>query len=108
MLVLYFSFYHFYDFLTAFAKDFMKKQPVFIMNIKSSDKFLVSHINLRSRNLSQWNDSPLKFCEICMETHILLQFLQSLNNLRLRCYRNAIFQVKSTCHMKNQVSKTFG
>ena len=60
MLVLYFSFYHFYDFLTAFAKDFMKKQPVFIMNIKSSDKFLVSHINLRSRNLSQWNDSPLK------------------------------------------------
>ena len=58
MLVLYFSFYHFDDFLTAFAEDFMKKQPVFIMNIKSSDKFLVSHINLRSRNLSQWNDSP--------------------------------------------------
>ena len=60
-LVFYFSFFNFEDFQTAFAKNLMKKWHVFITDIKSSYKFLLSHKDLRSRNFSQWNDGPLNF-----------------------------------------------
>ena len=49
MLVFYFSFNHFDDFLTTFAKDLMKKPPVLITNIKSS--FIINlYKDLRSSN----------------------------------------------------------
>ena len=35
-----FSFFHFDDFLTTFAKDLMKKPTIFITNIKSTQNFL--------------------------------------------------------------------
>ena len=60
-LVFYFSFFNFDDFQTAFAKNLMKKWHVFITDIKSSYKFLLSHKDLRSRNFWQWNDGPLNF-----------------------------------------------
>ena len=50
MLVFYFLFFHFDDFLITFAKDLSKKPPVFITNIKSSEDFLYFHKGLRSRN----------------------------------------------------------
>ena len=61
MLVSYFSFFDFNDILTSFAKNLMEKWHVFITNIKSSYKFLLSHKDLRSRNFWQWNDGPLIF-----------------------------------------------
>ena len=60
-LVFYFSFFNFDDFLTTFAKNHMKKWHVFITDIKSSNKFLLSHKHLESRNSWQWNEGPLKF-----------------------------------------------
>ena len=59
-LVFYFSFFDFDDFPTAFAKSLMKKPSVFITDIKSSYKFLLSHKDLRSRNFWQWNDGTVK------------------------------------------------
>ena len=38
----------------------MKTAPVYMMDIKSSYKLLLSHKDLRSRNFWQWNDGPLK------------------------------------------------
>ena len=58
-LLFYFSFVDFDHFLTAFAKNLMQRPPVFIINIKSSYKLLLSHKDLRSRNFWQWNDGPL-------------------------------------------------
>ena len=55
-----FSFFHFDDFLTTLAKDLMKKPLVFITNIKSSHNLLHFHRDLWSKNIWQWNDSPLK------------------------------------------------
>ena len=60
-LVFYFSFFNFDDFLTTFAKNLMKKWYVFITDIKSSYKFLLSHKDLKSRNFWQWNGGPLNF-----------------------------------------------
>ena len=57
-----FFIFHFIDFdyfLTAFAKDPMKRPPVFMTDIKSSYKLLLSHKDLRSRNIWQWNDGLL-------------------------------------------------
>ena len=59
MLLFYFSFFDFANFLTAFAKNLMKRPPVFIIDIKSSYKLLLSRKDLRSRNFWQWNDGPL-------------------------------------------------
>ena len=50
-LVFCFSFFHFDDFLTTFAKDLIQKPPVFITNIKSTHNFLHFHKNLRSKSL---------------------------------------------------------
>ena len=50
-LVFCFSFFHFDDFLTTFAKDLIQKPPVFITNIKSTHNFLHFHKNLRSKGL---------------------------------------------------------
>ena len=50
MLLFYFSFLDFDDFVTAFAKNFMKRPPVFMIDVKSLYKLLLSHKNLRSRN----------------------------------------------------------
>ena len=38
----------------------MKKPHLFMADIKSSDKFLLSYKDLRSKNVSKWNDSPLE------------------------------------------------
>ena len=58
-LLFYFSFFDFDDFLTPFAKNLMKRPPVYMINIKSSYRLLLSHKDLRSRNLWQWNSGPL-------------------------------------------------
>ena len=50
MLLFYFSFFDFENFLTAFAKNLMKRPPAFIVEIKSSYKLLLSQKGLRSRN----------------------------------------------------------
>ena len=50
----YFFIFHlidFDDFLTAFAKNLMKRPSVFMIDIKSSYKLLLSHKDLRSRNI---------------------------------------------------------
>ena len=108
-IVFNYSIYHFDDFLTAFDTEFMKKkQLVFKMNIKSFDKFLVSHKDLRSRNLSQWNDDPLKILQnLHGNMYSLTIFCKVLIIWDLQCYRSVIFQLKSTSRIKNQVSKTF-
>ena len=59
MLLFYFSFVDFDHFLTAFAKNLMKRPPIFIIDIKISYKLLLSQKDLRSRNFWQWNDGPL-------------------------------------------------
>ena len=46
----FFSLFDFDDFLTAFAKNHIKRPPVFVIDIKSSYKLLLSHKYLRSRN----------------------------------------------------------
>ena len=51
-----FSFFHFDDFVTTFPKDFMKKQTIFVTNIKSTHNFLHFQKDLRSKNFWQWND----------------------------------------------------
>ena len=51
-----FRFINFDDFLTAFVKNLMKRPSVFMIDIKSSYKLLLSHKDLRSRNIWQWND----------------------------------------------------
>ena len=77
MLVFCFSIFHFDEFLTTFAKDLIKKNPlVFITNIKINHKFLHFHKDLSSRNFWQWNDGPLKFCENCTETRFLFSNLR--------------------------------
>ena len=58
-LLFYFSFFDFGDFLTALAKNLMKRPPIFINDIKSLYKLILSHKDLRSRNFWQWNDGPL-------------------------------------------------
>ena len=52
-------FFIFFNFLTTFAKNLMKRPPAFIVDIKSSYKLLLSQKGLRSRNFWQWNDGPL-------------------------------------------------
>ena len=59
-LVFYFSIFHFDDFLTTFAKDFMKKPTIFKTNIKSTHNFLHFHKDLRYWNFWQWNDGLFK------------------------------------------------
>ena len=50
----YFFIFHSIDFdsfLTAFAKNLMKRPPAFMIDIKSLYKLLLSHKDLRSRNI---------------------------------------------------------
>ena len=54
-----FHFIDFDDFLTTFAKNLMKRPPAFMIDIKSLYKLLLSHKDLRSRNIWQWNDGLL-------------------------------------------------
>ena len=58
-LLFYFLLFDFDKFLTAFAKNLMKRPPVFMIDIKSWFKLLLSDKYLRSRNFWQWNDDPL-------------------------------------------------
>ena len=67
-LVFCFSFFHFDDFLTTFAKYLIKKPPVFKTNIKSTHNFLHFHKDLGSRNfwkrrpfLRKWKNYALRF-----------------------------------------------
>ena len=48
--------FNFDDFLTAIVKNLMKRPSVFMIYIKSLYKLLLSHKDLRSRNIWQWND----------------------------------------------------
>ena len=64
MSLFYFSFFDFDDFLTIFAKNFMKRSSVFMIDIKSLYKLLLFHKYLRSRNFWQWNDDPLNIFKI--------------------------------------------
>ena len=57
----YFSFFHFDKFLTTFTKNLLEKLPIFITDIKSLYKLLLSNKDLRSGNVWQWNDGPLNF-----------------------------------------------
>ena len=51
MLVFYFSFNHFDDFLTTFAKDLMKKPPVLIAKFIHKSSFIINlYKDLRSSN----------------------------------------------------------
>ena len=72
MLLFYFSFFDFDNFLTAFPKNLIKMPAIFMIDIKSLYELLLRHKDLRSRNFWQWNDGP--FLKICTETcfHCLL------------------------------------
>ena len=50
MSLFYFSLFDFDDFLAIFAKNFMKRPPVFMIDMKSSYKLLLSQKYLKSRN----------------------------------------------------------
>ena len=49
-MLLFFSFFDSDDFLNDFAKNVVEKPPIFIIDIKSSNKFLRCHKDLRSEN----------------------------------------------------------
>ena len=49
-MLLFFSFFDSDDFLNDFAKNLVEKPPIFIIDIKSSNKFLRCHKDLRSEN----------------------------------------------------------
>ena len=104
-LVFCFSFFHFDDFLTTFAKDLIQKPPVFITNIKSTHNFLHFHKNLRSRKFWRRNDGPLK---ILWKLHGNACSLQI--SVKFRKFETCIyieFRLSSCCHSKNEVSKIF-
>ena len=61
-LLFYFSFYDFDGFLTAFAKNLMKRPPIFMIDI-SSFELLLSHKGLRSRDFWQWSNDLLNISE---------------------------------------------
>ena len=50
MLLFYFSFFDSGDFLNVFAENLMERPPIFMIDIKSSNKLLRCHKNLRSKN----------------------------------------------------------
>ena len=105
LFCLFFSVFHFGDFLTTLTKDLMKKPLVFITNIKSSHSLLHFHRDLRSKNIWQWNGSPLKFRENYRETSFLCKFLPSLGNLRpvfiLKCVILAKFLLSQPWSLTN-------
>ena len=79
-LVFYFSFFNFDDFLTTFAKNLMIKWHVFITDIKSSYKFLLSHKDFRSRNFWQWDGGLLNFfAKLNGKTFSLFTFIKWKN-----------------------------
>ena len=59
VLIFYFSFFDFDNFLTAFAEN-LKRPPIFMINMKSWYKLLLSCRDLRSRNFWQWSNGPSK------------------------------------------------
>ena len=80
-LLFYFSFFDFDGFLTAFAKYLMKRPPVFMIDIKSSYKLLLSRKDLRSRNFWQWNDGPLNiFKNLYRNAFSLFVFIKRKNH----------------------------
>ena len=83
-LLFYFSFFDFDDFLTAFAKNLMKRSPIFMTDI-SSFKLLLSHKDLRSRNFWQWNDGPFNISEnLYRNAFSLFVFIKRKNNCNLQ------------------------
>ena len=69
-----FSFVHFYDFLTSFAKNLMKKPPVFITDIKSSHKFYSLANIWDLQTFDKETTAISNFLEICTETHFCCLF----------------------------------
>ena len=83
---MHFLFFHFYNFLTSFVKNLMKKPPVFIRDIKSCHKLLFSCKDLRPRNFWQRKNGPLKFFEnLRGDAFLLLIFIKWKN------YCNVLF-----------------
>ena len=72
-----FFIFDFDAFLTAFVKNLMKRPPVFMIDIKSSYKLLLSHKNLRSRNFYSETTTLQIFLKNCWETRFHCLF--SLN-----------------------------
>ena len=88
----YFSFFDFDNILTAFGKDLMKKPPVFMIDIKSSYKLLLSYKDLRSRNFWQWKDGPLNI------------FINLYGNaFPLHCFFSLNKKVIAKCHLMIQI-----
>ena len=80
-LLFYFSFFDFDGFLTAFAKYLMKRPPVFMIDVKSSYKLLLSHIDLTSRNFWRWNGGPLNiFKNLYRNAFSLFVFIKRKNH----------------------------
>ena len=80
-LLFYFSFFDFDGFLTTFAKYLMKRPPVFMIDVKSSYKLLLSHIDLTSRNFWRWNGGPLNiFKNLYRNAFSLFVFIKRKNH----------------------------
>ena len=102
-LLLYFSFFDFDNFLTAFSKNLMKKPPVFMIDIKSSYKLLLSHKHLRYRNFWQWNDGCFKFFwNLHGNAFLLFIFIKWKNycnfpftgTCKMRCWKSVYWKLK--------------
>ena len=81
-----FHFIDFDDFLTTFAKNLMKRPPAFMIDIKSLYKLLLSHKDLRSRNIWQWNDG-------------LLNIFKNLYGNTFSCLFSLNEKVVAMCHL---------
>ena len=81
-----FHFIDFDDFLTTFAKNLMKRPPAFMIDIKSLYKLLLSHKDLRSRNIWQWNDG-------------LLNIFKNLYGNMFSCLFSLNEKVVAMCHL---------
>ena len=80
----YFSFFDFDNILTAFGKNLMKKPPVFMIDIKSSYKLLLSYKDLRSKNFWQWKDGPLNiFINLYRNAFSLFVFIKQKSHCKV-------------------------
>ena len=93
----YFFIFHFLifdDFVTAFAKNLMKRPPVFMSHIKRLYKLLLSHKGLESANFGQWNDGLLNvFKNVYRNAFSLFVLIKrknhckaSFNDIYIKCF----------------------
>ena len=83
----------FYDFVTYFVKYLMKKLPIFVTYMKIFNIFLLSCKDLRSGNIAEKSDSPLKFLWN-FHGNVFLLFIF----IKWKIYWNYFFTV--TCEMR--------